>query len=177
MAGRRGMAPFEDDDAGTAGERPSKSSRKRAAHAAQALGERLIALREQELAELELPEPLADAIREARRIRSRGGLARQRQYIGKLMRDIDPAPIEAALARGSREAALETERFRRLEAWRERLITEGPPALEALRAWREDVDLAPLATAVERARATEPGTPARTLAARELFRLLRKVLG
>lgn len=80
-------------------ERPSKSARKRAAHAVQELGERLIGLREQELAALQLPEPLADAIREARRIRARGGLARQRQYIGKLMRDIDTAPIEAALAR------------------------------------------------------------------------------
>ena len=37
---------------------------------------------------------------EAQRIRSsRGGLARQRQYIGKLMREIDLDPIEAALAR------------------------------------------------------------------------------
>lgn len=177
MAGRRGIEPHEGDDAVTDGDRPSKSSRKRAAHAAQALGERLIALREAELAALELPEPLADAIREARGIRSRGGLARQRQYIGKLMRDVDPAPIEAALSLGSKDAALETERFRRLEAWRERLIAEGQPALEALREWRADVDLAPLAGAVERARSAPPGTQARTLAARELFRLLRDVLG
>lgn len=177
MAGRRGIQPLDTDEAASDGERPSKSARKREAHAAQALGERLIALREQDLAALGLTEPLADAIREARRIRSRGGLARQRQYIGKLMRDIDPAPIEAALSRGSKDAALETERFRRLEAWRERLIAEGSPALEALREWRGDVDLVPLSGAVERARAATPGTPARTLAAREVFRLLRDVLG
>lgn len=79
-------------------ERPSKSARKRAAHAAQELGERLIALKETDLAKLPLPDVLADAIREAKRIKARGGLARQRQYIGKLMRDIDPEPIEAALA-------------------------------------------------------------------------------
>ena len=79
-------------------ERPSKSARKRAAHAAQALGERLIALKESDLAKLPLPDVLADAIREAKRIKARGGLARQRQYIGKLMRDIDLEPIEAALA-------------------------------------------------------------------------------
>lgn len=79
-------------------EKPSKSARKRAAHAAQALGERLIALKESDLAKLPLPEALATAVREAQRIKARGGLARQRQYIGKLMRDIDPEPIEAALA-------------------------------------------------------------------------------
>jgi ribosome-associated protein len=78
-------------------ERPSKSSRKRAAHAAQALGERLIALKESDLVRLPIPENLLDAVREARRIKARGGLARQKQYIGKLMRDLDTAAIEDAL--------------------------------------------------------------------------------
>jgi len=78
-------------------ERPSKSARKRAAHAAQALGERLIALKESDLARIPLPETLRDAVREARRIKARGGLARQKQYIGKLMREADTLAIEAAL--------------------------------------------------------------------------------
>lgn len=94
----------EEDDTGRAQEgeselRPSKSARKRAAHAAQALGEALIELKPHELGSLGLPEELHEAVLEARRIRtSRGGLARQRQYIGKLMREIDTAPIEVALA-------------------------------------------------------------------------------
>jgi len=78
-------------------ERPSKSARKRAAHAAQALGERLIGLREADLVKLPLPEELLDAVRAARRIKAHGGLARQKQYIGKLMRDLDTVAIEAAL--------------------------------------------------------------------------------
>jgi ribosome-associated protein len=78
-------------------DRPSKSSRKRAAHAAQALGERLIQLKESEWAQLPLPETLIDALRAAKRIKARGGLARQKQYIGKLMRELDTAAIEAAL--------------------------------------------------------------------------------
>ena len=77
---------------------PSKSSRKREAHALQKLGEQLVQMRAAELALLPLPETLRDAIDEARRLTSRGALARQRQYIGKLMRDIDIAPVEAALA-------------------------------------------------------------------------------
>jgi ribosome-associated protein len=154
------------------GERPSKSARKRAAHAAQDLGEELTRLKEAELAALALPESLAEAIRAARRIRSRAALARQRQYIGKLMRDIDPEPIRAALAARSAVDARETERFKRLEAWRERLVTEGPAALEELsrlhpalerHEWLERI----AAARTERARG-DPGT-----AARELFRALR----
>ena len=61
------------------------------------MGERLITLREAELERLGLTEPLLTAVREARRIRSHGGLSRQKQYIGKLMREIDLAPLEAAL--------------------------------------------------------------------------------
>jgi ribosome-associated protein len=91
--------PYEPevDDTEALDERPSKSSRKRAAHAAQALGERLIALKESDLVRLPIPENLLDAVREARRIKARGGLARQKQYIGKLMRDLDTAAIEDAL--------------------------------------------------------------------------------
>jgi len=94
---RDSAASPEPGDELQAEEPPSKSARKRAAHAAQALGERLIALKDADLVRLQLPEVLLEAVREARRIKARGGLARQRQYIGKLMRDLDTAPNEAAL--------------------------------------------------------------------------------
>ncbi len=79
---------------------PSKSMRKREAAAAQDLGTRLIALKESDLVALNLPETLHDAILLAKRITSRGGLARQRQYIGKLMRDIDPGAHRGGAQRG-----------------------------------------------------------------------------
>ena len=88
---------MQDDE--DSGEFVSKSARKRAADAAQALGTRLTELKDSELQALDLPEKLLDAILLARRITSRGGLARQRQYIGRLMRDIDTAPIESATTR------------------------------------------------------------------------------
>lgn len=90
------MGDFEDetDDALP----PSKSQRKRDAHAAQKLGERLVDMRESDLADLPLDESLRDAIATARRITSRGARARQLQYIGKLMRAADMGAIEAALA-------------------------------------------------------------------------------
>jgi ribosome-associated protein len=76
---------------------PSKSARKREAIALQKLGERLVKMRPGDLATLPLTEPLVEAITEARRLTSRGALGRQHQYIGKLMRDVDVAALEAAL--------------------------------------------------------------------------------
>lgn len=90
---------YEPEDLDAEGEeRPSRSARKRAALAAQKLGEALVALKPAELDALELPEELRAALSEARRLTSRAALARQRQYIGRLMRDVDPEPIERALA-------------------------------------------------------------------------------
>src|SRR3981081_1126762 len=82
------------------------------------------------------PAGVAAPGREPGRPPGRGGGARHRQYIGKLMRDIDLEPIRAALAASGEQSALEAERFKRLEAWRERLITEGSAALEELERWR-----------------------------------------
>ncbi len=79
--------------------KPSKSARKREYLALQKLGEELLLLRESDLLDMELDEDLLEAVLEARQIRSRGALRRQKQYIGKLMRHIDPEPLRAALAR------------------------------------------------------------------------------
>jgi ribosome-associated protein len=78
-------------------ETPSRSQRKREALALQRLGVALTRLRASQLALLELPEALHEAVREAQQLSSRAALARQQQYIGKLMRQLDPGPIERAL--------------------------------------------------------------------------------
>ena len=166
-------------------ERPSKSERKRAAHAAQDLGETLIRLRDADLDALGLPETLSEAIRAARSIRSRAAGARQRQYIGKLMREIDPEPIRAALAARSERDAIETQLFKRAESWRERLLAEGETALEELAGMRPGLDREDWSRRVAAARrergAAERGTaghPGRSgPASRELFRALRALLG
>ena len=158
-------------------ERPSKSLRKRQSTDLQALGEALIELPASELAELPLPENLRDAVELARRITAHGGLYRQKQYIGKLMRKIDAEPIRDALAaRKNRErvAALE---FRRVEQWRDRLLAEGPSAIETLRTdTHVQFDTAELTRLVERAR-TERLREQPPHAARELFRVLRQIFG
>lgn len=92
------MSDAEDvDDDGELAERPSRSARKRAAEHAQELGVRLTTLRDEQLQPLGLPAELLEALREARRLHGHGALARHYQYIGRLMRTLDPAPIERAL--------------------------------------------------------------------------------
>lgn len=155
---------------------PSKSVLKREAHRAQELGEQLIALKDSELVALELPEPLYEAIIAARRIGSRGGGARQRQYIGKLMRDIDLTRVREALGGKAAKAALEAQRFQRVENWRARLVAEGPAALAALRAAYPTLDEAQWLKRVAAAQAERQRTGAGGGASRDLFRALRELL-
>ena len=79
-------APSADIEA-----RPSKSQRKRDAHALQALGAQLVALSPGHLVQLDLPDALREAVVAAQSMRSHGARTRQMQYIGKLMRQLDPA--------------------------------------------------------------------------------------
>jgi len=65
----------------------------------QKLGEELIALKESDLRQIGLDEGLLEAVLDARQIKSHSALRRQKQYIGKIMRHVDPEPIRAAMTR------------------------------------------------------------------------------
>jgi len=95
----------------------------------QELGETLIALNDSELALLSLDNKLHKAIRDARQISSRGALRRQKQLIGKLMRDVDPQPIRAELAKLCIDDVRSKRLFARAERWRDRLLVDGSMAL------------------------------------------------
>lgn len=154
--------------------RPSKSQRKRDAHALQALAESLLELSAGELARIPVPEDLLRALEDTRRMRKREALRRQKQYLGKLMRSIDPEPIRAALQVLRNEARAETERFRQTESWRDRILAEGDPAIEAFleRHAGDRQQLRRLAR--DAAREAEHGKPPRS--ARQLFRYLREAM-
>ena len=79
--------------------KPSKSARKREYLALQKLGEELISLKQSDLRSLPLEEDLLEAVSEASQIKAHGALRRQKQYIGKLMRHIDPEPLRDELAK------------------------------------------------------------------------------
>ncbi len=164
---------MDDDDTER---KPSKSSRKREADRAQKLGERLIALKPTDLDALTLPEPLRDAIELAQRISSHGGLARQRQYIGKLMRSLDTTEIEASLGAQNRISLELARQHKHVEGWRDRLVSEGEPALQALAAAHPHLVLTELTPLLDRARNLHSPEAQRSGASRELFRVLRAML-
>ena len=110
----------------------SKTQRKKEMLALQALGVELVALSDEQLAAVELPEILHDAVLEARRITDHEGRRRQLQYIGKLMRQVDAGPIRARLEARTAQSRLNTARFKRVESWRERLLAEEDALAELL---------------------------------------------
>jgi ribosome-associated protein len=154
--------------------KPSKTQRKKAVHALQELGEALAKLNGEQLARIELPERLREAIDAARRITGFEAKRRQLQYIGKLMRSVDAEPIRAAVdavlapARGAAAA------HKRIEAWRGRLLAD-PDALGDLRAEYPAADARRL-RALTRAALREQveGRPPRAF--RELYQALRALV-
>ncbi len=103
----------------------SKTQRKAEADQLQQIGKSLVALPDDRVKQLNLPEALYEAIVEAKRISSNGAIRRQMQYIGRLMRDIDSTPIVEQLAKWEGKNQEENARFHALERWRERLISEA----------------------------------------------------
>jgi ribosome-associated protein len=151
-------------------ERQSKTRRKQEMTALQALGEALLRIGPARRAELDLPERLGEALDAAQRITQREARRRQLQFIGRLMRDVDAAPIRARLAQWADAPNAEKARLHALERWRTRLLSESG-ALEDLCAERPDADRAQLADLVESVRVErERAQPPR--AYRELFRAL-----
>src|SRR5512146_897371 len=106
------------------GERPSKSEKKRAMTALQELGEALVARPADRLARIDMPDALRLAVQDARRFTQHEARRRQMQYIGRLMRDTDPAPIRAALDEVRGVSAEANARQHRLEGLRVRLLED-----------------------------------------------------
>ena len=151
----------------------SKTKRKQEMHELQALGAALVELPEARLRALALADDLHEAVLEARRISSHEARRRQLQYIGRLMRDVDPAPIRAALEALEGSSAQATARHRRLEQLRDRLLADDAALTDFLAA-RPLADAQALRTLIRNARREQKeGRPPRAF--RELFRTLKSL--
>lgn len=106
-------------------EEQSKTSRKKEMQALQDTGELLVELSPQRLQELDLPENLLDAVREAKRLTQFGAIRRQMQYIGKLMREIEVDEIRARLALWDAQSKENATELHLVERWRTRLLDEA----------------------------------------------------
>jgi ribosome-associated protein len=109
-------------------EEKSKSKIKREMHTLQNLGEELVGLSPSVIDQLGLPEELCEAVLFAKNIKKPEARRRQLQYIGVLMRELDPEPIRASLASISGRHRAKVNAFHQIEAWRDQLI-EGNDAL------------------------------------------------
>lgn len=152
---------------------PTKTELKRQARALQDLADRLIAAPEHALEGLELPEKLADALALARRITSHGAKLRQRLFVGKLLRGVDPDPIRAALDASATRARIAAACFRRAERWRDDLVARGDAAVAEFVAEFEPADRERLRTLVHTA-ARERASGRSGGAQRELFRFIQR---
>lgn len=155
-------------------DRPSKSQMKRDMIALQKLGEDLLALPESRWAPLALPEILSDALKAAKKITNFEGRRRQIQYIGKLMRNVDPEPIREAVAAFKLGHAQDSLKLHESERWRDRLLASDD-ALQEFLAAHADVDIQQLRSLVRAARKDASGALEKRngRAFRELFQFIK----
>ncbi|MDH6593678.1 ribosome-associated protein [Variovorax sp. TBS-050B] len=161
----------------------SRTELKRESAELQKLGQELLGLRAGLFDALPLGEKLVEAIADAKRITNFEGKRRQMQFIGKLMRALEPEVLDAvraALQEQNSVPAAETAALHEAERWRDRLIADD----DALGGWIEThpgTDSQQLRALVRQARkdmkAGPPGeAPRQGKAYREIFQLVRAQL-
>ncbi|HEX2548883.1 MAG TPA: ribosome biogenesis factor YjgA [Gammaproteobacteria bacterium] len=151
-------------------ERVSKSERKRQMLALQKMGEMLVTLSSSQLEKIPLDPTLARAIQEARTLTTHEAKRRQLQYIGRLMRDIDPEPIKIALDQFELKKGQSKAQLHQIERWRDRLIAEDDQVLQSFLNEFPDVDHQHLRQLIRNAKKGARGADT------ALFRYLRPVI-
>lgn len=164
------LATAENDATPPSAERPSKTQLKKEMHELQALGERLTELSAEQLARIELPDAVREAVVFDRSVTSHEGRRRHRQYLGKLMRQVDADQVRTALdgVTGASRAAVAL--MHHAERWRDRLLADDASLTEFLAA-HATTDVQWLRAAIRAAR-HEHATHAAPKHARELYRWL-----
>lgn len=154
--------------------RPSKTQQKKHMLSLQALGAELVALNDSQLASVELPENLRDAVVAAKSMTKFEARRRQLQYIGKLMRTVDPEPIRARLDVWKANSREHTARLHRIERWRDDLLADEAAFAEFIAAYPH-ADAQQLRTLVRNTqRERADNKPPKNY--RALFQLIRQAL-
>lgn len=154
----------------------SKTQRKKDMLALQELGKKLIALPASQLAKIPLPDNLIEAIRVSHTLKSNESKRRHLQYIGKIMREIDPEPIQIALKQIQFNNEQRTTQFHHIEQWRDKLISGDDAILQSFLETHPQSDRQKLRQLVRKAKhdqAHHKNTGGET----GLFRYLRELLG
>lgn len=132
-------------------EQVSKTQMKKRMDELQDLGMMLTGLSSETLKKLGLPEDLYQAVCDYRKISANGALKRQRQYIGRLMRDVDAAPIREFFAKIQGENRAHNAFLQRVEQARSRLLADDA-ALTGFMTDHPHADAGALRTLIRNAR-------------------------
>jgi ribosome-associated protein len=110
----------------------SKTQKKNEFKALQELGEQLVALSLDQLKPIDMPEELLSAVIDAQKPMKHEAKRRQLQYIGRLMREIDPEPIRNALENIRHGDYHKAFLFKKMEKWRDALKTGNNDTIEEI---------------------------------------------
>lgn len=153
----------------------SKTEMKKEMHRVQALGERLLKLRKDQLATIPMTERLVNAVEESRRIKQNEARRRHMQFIGKLMRDNDVEAIQLALDRLDPSSETYIREQQQAEAWRERLIRSEEAESEWFEAYPQ-TDRQPFRSLIRAARKEQPEDSAEPIrSGKNTTRLLKQI--
>ncbi|USD41456.1 ribosome-associated protein [Vibrio sp. SCSIO 43135] len=151
----------------------SKTEMKNDMEELQKLGEELVGLKPSVLEKFPLSEDLADAIKDAQRFKNEAR-RRQLQYIGKLMRNEDPEPLQAALDKVRNKHSQATAELHKLEQLRDRIVEEGDSAIAEAVEQYPQADRQRLRQLARQAnKEKKAGKPAK--AYREIFQVLKEL--
>ncbi|MCW8349009.1 MULTISPECIES: ribosome biogenesis factor YjgA [Vibrio] len=168
MARKNQKAPWEEEEEIIW---VSRTEMKNDMEALQKLGEELVGLKPSVLAKFPLSDDLRDAIKDAQRFKNEAR-RRQLQYIGKVMRNVDPEPIQAALDKIRNKHSQQTAALHKLEELRDKIVEEGDSAIaEALDSY-PDLDRQRLRQLARQAKKEKSASkPAKAF--REIFQMLK----
>jgi ribosome-associated protein len=152
----------------------SKTQRKRQMRDLQDVGAELVKLSAEMIARLDLPEGLREAVLDCKRFTKHEAIRRQMQYIGRIMRDLDSAPIAEQLAALHAPSRRQSALFHLAERWRQDMMAD-PESIQRFVAEFPEADalrLRELVAAAQKEHAAER-SPRHF---RELFHVLNGVL-
>jgi ribosome-associated protein len=162
-------------------EKPSKTRRKKTMLELQSLGDELVALSEHQLQSMRLEPDLLEAVRAARGMTKHEARRRQMQFIGRLMREVDPAPIREQLAVWHGQSKAATQSLHDAERWRAALLEDESALTTFADRYGAAARLQPLRTCLREARREQSAAaeqdgrrPGRHF--RQLFRLIREAI-
>ena len=167
----RNQTELDEEDYG-----PSRTQQRREALAVLALASQLVEMQPSRLAKLDLPDDVRDEITRTRNITAHIAHKRQLAFLAKVMRRYEDevfASVRAELGENREKQRQENAAMHRLEAMRDRLISEDEAALSELISEHPQVDRQHLRSLVRKARIEKetPNKPPR--AYREIFQLLK----